>query len=352
MFRFNITEVKMSRKNEKKETSRFNPFSWMTRDGIGVEDDEPPILDDPGIKNYFKLIGRRFNQLVTINLMLLIGNFPIIFALAVLSGYFSINSTAPIYSIFAQVNGAHMASPNAYTSAIFGTFAGQGDIVVLSTTDYVFIGLTFLVLLTFGCVMAGSVYLFRGMIRDEHIFIWHDFWHCIKKNFKQAIPFGIFDLAITAIIMYDIVFFNLNYAQSIATMMMFFASLILAVLYIIMRMYIYPMMITFDLSLGKLFKNALLFTILGIKRNAVAVLIIAAITAIDFFMIGVFLPVGILLPFVIVFSLLTYTGVYWAYPVISKYMIEPYYNKDGTPKSAVAAGDSEEGDDYDAEIEE
>lgn len=335
----------MSRKDEKKEASKFNPFSWMTRDGVGVEDDEPPILDDPGIKNYFKLIGRRFNQIVTINLMLLIGNFPIVFALAVLSGYFSINSTAPIYSIFAQVNGAHMCTPSAYTSAIFGTFAGQGDIVVLSTTDYVFIGLTFLVLLTFGCVMAGSVYLFRGMIRDEHIFVWHDFWYCIKKNFKQAIPFGIFDLIITAVIMYDIVFFNLNYSQSIVTMMMFFASLILAVLYIIMRMYIYPMMITFDLSLGKLFKNALLFTILGIKRNAVMVLIIAAITAIDFFMIGVFMPVGILLPFVIVFSLITYTGVYWAYPVISKYMIEPYYNKDGTPKSSSNANE-------DADVEE
>ncbi len=331
----------MSRKDEKNNSSRFNPFSWMTRDGIGVEDDEPPILDNPGIKNYFKLLGRRFNQIVTINLMLLIGNFPIVFALAVLSGYFSINSTAPVYSIFAQVNGAHMCQPSAYTSAIFGTFAGQSDIVVLSTTDYVFIGLTFLVLLTFGCVMAGSVYLFRGMIRDEHIFIWHDFWYCIKRNFKQAIPFGIFDLLITAVIMYDIVFFNLNYSQSIATMMMFFASLILAVMYIIMRMYIYPMMITFDLSIGKLFKNALLFTILGIKRNAIAVLIIAAITAIDFFMIGVFMPVGILLPFVIVFSLLTYTGVYWAYPVISKYMIEPYYNKDGTPKTEKDTGDTE-----------
>ncbi len=333
----------MSRKDEKKETSRFNPFAWMTRDGIGVEDDEPPILESPGIKNYFKLIGRRFNQIVTINIMLLIGNFPIIFGLMVLSGYFSINSTAPIYSVFAQVNGAHMCAPSAYTSAIFGTFAGQGNIVVLSTVDYVFIGLTFLVLLTFGCVMAGSVYLFRGMIRDEHIFLWHDFWYCIKRNFKQALPFGIFDLIITAVIMYDIVFFNLNYSQSIATMMMFFASLILAVLYIIMRMYIYPMMITFDLSLGKLFKNALLFTILGIKRNAVMVLIIAVITAVNFFMMGVYMPVGILLPFVIVFSLLTYTGVYWAYPVISKYMIEPYYNKDGTPKaSAASAGVADE----------
>ena len=52
-----------------------------------------------------------------------------------------------------------------------------------------------------------------------------------------------------------------------------------------------------------------------------------------FMLITVVLPIGILIPFVILFSLLAYTGTYYAYPVIYKYMIEPYYNKDGSLKS-------------------
>ena len=158
------------------------------------------------------------------------------------------------------------------------------------------------------------------------------------------------DLLIMVLIAYDIVFFNVNYANSFMTTMMFFVSLVLAVLYTIMRIYIYIMMITFDLPLLKLFKNALIFTILGIKRNAVCILLIAAMGIISISMLGIYLPIGVLIPLVILFSLITYTGVYYAYPVIYKYMIEPYYNKDGTEKRSNDKGDSDEdseSDEYD-----
>ncbi len=344
----------MSRNDKEKGTSRFNPFSWMTRDGAGVPDDEPPILDNPGIKNYFKLLWRKLNQIISINVMMLACNFPIFFALAVMSGYFSIHSTAPTYSIFAQINGAAMHTPDAYTSALLGTFSAQSEITVLSTVDYVFLGLTCLVFLTFGCVMVGSVYLLRNMVREEHIFFFQDFWYSIKRNYKQAIVYGIIDLLIMLLIVYDVIFFNINYGNSLMTSMMFFMSLVLAVLYTVMRIYIYIMMITFDLSLLKLFKNALIFTVLGIKRNAVAILLIAAVGVISFGMLGIYMPIGVLIPFVILFSLITYTGVYYAYPVISKYMIEPYYNKDGTAKSAADSNndDEEYDDDQDEEAAE
>ena len=334
--------------NDKKKTSRFNPFSWMNKDGIGVEDAEPPILDNPGIKNYFKLIGRKLNQIVTSNLLLVFGNFPVLFILAVLSGYFSIQTTAPTYSIFAQINGAAMHSQNAYVSAILGLFSSQSNVTVLSQVDKVFLLISLLVFLTFGCVTAGVTYIMRNIVREEPIFIWHDFWYCVKRNWKQAVVFGIIDLIIILLIAYDVVFLNLNYSSSMVTVVMFFASLVLAALYTIMRMYIYPMMITFDLSIKKLFKNALIFTILGIKRNAVALLLTVAIAGINLALLTVYFPLGLLLPFVIVFSLITFTGTYYAYPVISKYMIEPYYTKDGELKGAlddVQAADLPESDD-------
>ena len=45
--------------------------------------------------------------------------------------------------------------------------------------------------------------------------------------------------------------------------------------------------------------------------------------------------VGIILPFVYYFALTTFMSAYAAYPVIKRYMIDPYYNEDGTEKSLV-----------------
>ena len=323
----------MSRNNNSKENSKFNPFSWMNRDGAGVDEREAPVMDEPGVKNYFKLFWRKLSQIVSVNLMMLLCNFPVFFALAVLTGYFSIHSSAPTYSIFAQISGAMNFEQNAFTSALIGTFGAQSDITVLSNVDYVLLALSVLAIFTFGPVMTGCTYLLRNMVKEDPTFLWHDFITTVKKNIKQSLVFGIIDVIVMALIAYDVLFFNLNYSKDFVTSMMFFASLVLAVLYSLMRYYIYLMMVTFDLPLGKMFKNALLFTVLGVKRNAMAILATMAIVGIDIVLFVVYMPLGIILPFVILFSMLAYTGVYCAYPVIYKYMIEPYYNKDGTPKA-------------------
>ena len=66
--------------NNGKKKERFTLFSWMTKDGIGVDPDEPPVMSDPGMKNYFKLLGRKLNQIITVNLLMLACNFTVIFA--------------------------------------------------------------------------------------------------------------------------------------------------------------------------------------------------------------------------------------------------------------------------------
>ena len=327
------------RDNEKNK-KRQSLFSWMSRDSLGVPDDEPPIMDNPGFINYFKLLGRKLNQIVTVNLLMLACCFPVVFALLATTGYFSIPAKAQSFSIFPQLMGVLNDTHNAYTSAIIGTFGAQQTINVLSTVDYVLIALSLLVLFTFGPMMVGTTYLFRNMVREEPIFLWSDFIHAIKKNFRQAIVFGIIDLGIFVLSAYNLMFFYLNYGQSMMMAMMFFATLIIVTLYITMRMFIYPMMITFDLSIIKLLKNSLIFSVLGIKRNAIGLVTITVIALATFMLMTLYLPIGILLPFIIVFSLLGYTGTYYAYPTISKYMIEPYYNKDGSPKTVVASDEN------------
>ena len=55
----------------------------------------------------------------------------------------------------------------------------------------------------------------------------------------------------------------------------------LSILYFFMRFYIYLLLVTFDLSIRKILKNALIFTMLGIKRNLMGFLGVALITLVN-----------------------------------------------------------------------
>ena len=319
----------------KNEPAKFNIFSRAFRDGKGAVA-EDPIMDKPSFGNFFKLFKRKFNQIVTMNLFFVAGNFPLLALLGVMAGFFSTDSTAPVHTVFAQFNGVMTHTQNAFVAANLGSMSTQTQIRVMSTGDWILIGIACLAIFTFGPVMTGMSYIFRNMVKEDPIFIKHDFFYAIKRNLKQSIIYGIIDVAVMFFIFYDIVFFNLNYSAGALTSLFFFASLCLAVIYFFMRMYVYVMMVTFDLSIGKLLKNALYFSVLGIKRNSCCILGTIVIIALNLFLVRVFLPIGLMLPFVITVSLLVFLSVYCAYPVICKYMIEPYYDKDGNPKKTEA----------------
>ena len=88
------------------------------------------------------------------------------------------------------------------------------------------------------------------------------------------------------------------------------------------------MLITFNLKGFKILKNALIFSVLGIKRNLMALLGIILLLLIHFISVIFLLPLGltvtIVIPFVYIFATIAFIVTYAAYPVIDKYMIAPY----------------------------
>ena len=85
------------------------------------------------------------------------------------------------------------------------------------------------------------------------------------------------------------------------------------------------MLVTFDLSILKMFKNALLFTVLGIKRNIMSLLGIVLLAVIEFALLMIYFPLGVILPFVGLFSIGYMMQIYGAFPKIKQIMIDPYY---------------------------
>ena len=86
------------------------------------------------------------------------------------------------------------------------------------------------------------------------------------------------------------------------------------------------MLVAFDIKIRKIFKNALIFSILGIGRNLMGLLGMVMVIAINVLLLLMLWPLGIVVPLIFPLIYLLPTVVlfatYGAYPVIEKYMIK------------------------------
>ena len=88
------------------------------------------------------------------------------------------------------------------------------------------------------------------------------------------------------------------------------------------------------MKITKILKNSLIFSILGIKRNILALLGIVLLIALHIF-ITIYLITGpfgfvIILPLVYIFATTAFMACYAAYPTIDKYLIAPYTKPENT----------------------
>ncbi len=304
-------------------------FNFLNRDRVKdaeVEDTTPTLA------RYFKLLGRKFWRLISVNLIMLPMILPVLLVV-----YFYISSdTTPIENnpLFAQIYGANVIEQTPASTMLLDIFGAQLHVPVFentATTVMIIIAAVFLII-TFGWQNVGATYILRGLVRGEPVFLFSDYFYAIKRNLKQGFFMGVIDLLVIFLLSFDYLYFG-SQPSSFFNDFFYFAILLLAVLYFLMRLYIYLMLVTFDLSIRKILKNALIFAVLGIKRNVMAILGLILITVVQvlLFMLFQMTPLGIALPLIVM--LLYYLGVtaftccYAAFPIIERYMIEPYQKK-------------------------
>lgn len=294
----------------------FNP------EGNGKE-----ILPEPegpdNIVKCFKIFKRNITNLLYINIIIILGNFPMLFGLYGLSGAANDSTMTAASELFGPLHGAMLHSKSPVSLALFGIHGGQTSASIYTTTTYILIAVALLVVFTFGIISTGTGYLLRSIVRRDPIFFWSDFKGAIKKNFKQAMIIGILDCLFIFLVIYAAFFYYIN------GWAMFYIMLIVFAIYMMMRFYIYPLMITFDLSIWKIFKNSCIFAIIGFKRNIMAFLACVLIFALEYFLLGIFYPLGIMFPLFVMFSSCAYFGMFAAWPKIKEVMIDPYMAKQG-----------------------
>ena len=275
----------------------------------------------PNIAYFFKLLWRKLSRLISINLLSLLQLAPLLAAFLI---YFWADTTPSITNpMYPALQGAIMlgeATPADYATLFLSSI--QMNMPYISIPTIIAIGALLLVFaLTFGLWNVGLSYLMRELVTGNPVFILSDMKHAIKKNFKQGFFFGLLDFIICAILAIDIISMKtipLGFYGDVMSILI----VAIAVIYIIMRFYLYLMLITFDMTVKKLFKNALIFVPLGIKRSLLAILWIIIMIGINILIMILYFPLGVVLPIIYLPALPMFTATYAAFPTIKKYMID------------------------------
>lgn len=297
-------------------------FRFRDRDGKGVSKNEDTR---PTLKNFFKQFFRKFSHLLSLNILMLFQIAPIVIAvIAFLTTPMTPSQTSPI---FAPLHGVSLIDPNATAHLTVALDAIPLNIPVFQPAAYWVIGACAVFLIvTIGWQSVGSFYVLRGLVRGDAVFVFSDYFYGIKRNLKQGFLFGLIDSLIIISLTFDVVY----YSQIVGAFwmdVMFWILAAIAVLYTIMRPYIYMMLITFDMKIRKMFKNALIFSALGIKRNVMAMLGVVLLVLFHVFLMIMFMPEGIItliFPLLYAFAAIGFMTAYAIYPVIDRYMIAPY----------------------------
>lgn len=328
--------------NTEKKGSRLFRFFDFNRDNRpdAVEEDTRPT-----VKRYFKLIGRRFWKLVGLNLMMLPMVLPLIFIFLLYTGQdMSPTATDPLFS---QIYGASIQESTPIMTALLDLFGAQTGVPAAGNTlQYVLIALCVVFLaVTFGWQNVGASYVLRNMVRGEPVFLFSDYFYAIKRNLRQGFLMGLLDVLLLFLVGFDLLYFS-GLTGTFWMDVCYWAVLVIGILYFFMRFYIYLMLITFELSIKKILKNALIFTTLGVKRNLMGALGIVGWTAANvvlfLLLINVNIAIPMILPVIYYLSFTSFTSAYAAYPVIERYMITPYQKQDEEVEEETDGEDAEE----------
>ncbi len=310
---------------KQEKNKKFKLFD-LNRDGKGVEGMEDRT---PTLKFFFKLFKRKFTQLLQLNLLMLFQVIPLLvifFAVDVYGPKTAMTTDA----LYAPLYGISKVAPSVSAASMLNLVGIQIESSLYYTPLMMIITGAMLLFLaiTYGWQNVGAAYVLRGLVRGDAVFVFSDYFYGIRRNRKQAFLMGLFDFACTVILIVDLLFLNPRTGSGFGMDVMYFLILAMIIVYIFMRFYLYQLLITFDLSIFKILKNALIFTVLGIKRNLMAALGIVLLLALHIVAIFLSLSYGIsiflVLPLVYLLAMLGFIATYAAYPIIDRYMIAPY----------------------------
>lgn len=179
---------------------------------------------------------------------------------------------------------------------------------------------------TIGPATAGFVYVLRNMSNEQPIFLFSDFWDSFKANWKQSLAYSILMAVCAVVVSVSVQFYTANSGQYGWMIVPAALTLFVGLILILMSFYVMLMIVTLDLPLKAILKNAAILSIVCIKTN----LLTLFFTAVLVFACILFPVIGFLLFLVIMPATIGFIICFNSYPGIKRYAIDPFYQKQET----------------------
>lgn len=262
----------------------FFGFFDYTKPGPGVNKDEP---QKAAPLRFLDIYTRKFWNLIKINMLYFALSIPSIILFLIVSVF-----------VFPQIT--KETSLDIYMRMIIGALFFTIPVIA------------------FGPAQAGFTYVLRNYAREEHSFIFSDFKEHALKNFKQGMIICTIDIVAFAIMMFDLKIYLTMKSSSPFLVIPTTLMMIVFVIFIMMHMYIYPIMVTFQLKVKEIYKNAFIFSVLKFFPNLGILLLCFVLVVASFYNI----VIGVILFPLITLSTIGLLTNFYIYPKLQKYMMK------------------------------
>lgn len=292
-------------------------YDRYMKPGKGVEKDEPP---KPAIVRFFLTLWAKKYKLIGANLLYTGCNLlTVAFAYALFSGSVGLYSMFNPESDVLKMISENLAMRNLYFKFLL-------FFVILFTSVPV---------LALGPCQAGFTYILKSFVKGEPCFLWTDYITKTRSNFALGLKVSLINGVAGTVLMLNATAYcviadpsNEMYNNTPWILLFLVAAVILffAFLLTMMSMYLYPMIVTFHITMKQLYRNAFMLVMVKWLPTLLIFLLDAALIAVPL----IFLPTYQYMVFVLV--LLCYAafipGViglinnFFVYPILKKYMID------------------------------
>ncbi|MCH5186862.1 MAG: hypothetical protein J1F63_00560 [Oscillospiraceae bacterium] len=273
----------------------FGGKDKYTRPGPGISKSE---AEKTGLSRYFDILGRRIWKIITVNFIYFLFSIIPLMLMAMVCNV-SITWTASTVMSSEELrewinNGGTMA----VAIAALLIYANCGG----------------------GPAACGLINVLRKYVSDTHAWAWQDFWDGFKTNLKYGIVAYIIDLFAALVLILNFGYYNSQ--QGLVSALLLGLVVLVAFLWSMMHVYIYPIMTSFELRLRDVYKNSFIMVIAKLPQTLGA-FVLGFMFSFAVIAFGAATPYLMFLIPVILFGLCEYTRLSIVYPLMVKYMADP-----------------------------
>ena len=214
-----------------------------------VETEHGPVF------NFFSTFGTYFLPLMTVNVVFLILNLPMLAIAFMVTIYFLPQlSSFFIPETFVKTMESFGIVGNEVNNAVGAGAVYQLYYLIVLIASMFLVGTT---LFSVGPFQAGFSQIYRNIYRREGVFFVADFKEGMKKNAKQSAIAMLISVVTTSLILFAIAFYGRMQSGVGTAITAMFAFLFFS--FIIIQNMVYQMIVSIDLPLKKIYVNAILF---------------------------------------------------------------------------------------------